>query len=73
MVHALVQQIFRNNPNCNWEVSGSYRQLQLDSAALSIPISPSPKSRRPRYPLVLSSNRVTTQLLCPPTYRGIRL
>ena len=49
--HDLDLQIFRNNPNCNWEVSSSYK-LQLPSAALSIPSSPSPqvpspKSRRP--------------------------
>ena len=32
---------YNNNPNCNWEVRGSYK-LQLDSAsALSIPSSPS--------------------------------
>ena len=40
--HDLDLQIFRNNPNCNWEVSSSYK-LQLPSAALSIPISPSPQ------------------------------
>ena len=53
--HDLDLQIFRNNPNCNWEVSSSYIKLQLPSAALSIPSSPSPhlpkvpspKSRRP--------------------------
>ena len=44
--HDLDLQIFRNNPNCNWEVSSSYK-LQLPSAALSIPISPSPKSQVP--------------------------
>ena len=40
--HDLDLQIFRNNPNCNWEVSSSYK-LQLPSAALSIPISPTPQ------------------------------
>ena len=40
--HDLDLQIFRNNPNCNWEVSSSYK-LQLPSAALSIPSSPSPQ------------------------------
>ena len=75
--HALAQQIFRNNPNCNyWDVLGSYK-LQLDSAALSIPIilpkSPSPKSRRPWMPwcpLVRCPNHgrlMVTTLLCPPT------
>ena len=44
--HDLDLQIFRNNPNCNWEVSSSYK-LQLPSAALSIPSSPSPKSQVP--------------------------
>ena len=39
---------FQKLPNCNnWEVSSSYK-LQLPSAAaLSIPISPTPKSMRP--------------------------
>ena len=42
--HDLDLQIFRNNPNCNWEVSSSFK-LQLPSAALYIPaISPSPQS-----------------------------
>ena len=50
--HALAQQIFRNNPNSNLEIRGSYK-LQLDSAArLSIPIhlpkSSSPKSTSPQ-------------------------
>ena len=40
--HDLDLQIFRNNPNYNWEVSSSYK-LQLPSAALSIPSSPSPQ------------------------------
>ena len=38
--HDLSPQIFRINHNCNCEVSGSY-MLQLASAALSIPSSPS--------------------------------
>ena len=38
----IILQIYRNNPNCNWEVSSSYK-LQLPSAALSIPSSPSPQ------------------------------
>ena len=45
--HDLSLQIFRINHNCNCEVSGSY-MLQLASAALSIPNSPSlqlPKSQ----------------------------
>ena len=45
--HDLFLQIFRINHNCNCEVSGSY-MLQLASAALSIPSSPSlqlPKSQ----------------------------
>ena len=45
--HDLDLQIFRNNPNCNWEVSSSYK-LQLRSAALSIPISPSPHLPSPK-------------------------
>ena len=45
--HDLDLQIFRNNPNCNWEVSSSYK-LQLPSAALSIPISPSPHLPSPK-------------------------
>ena len=45
--HDLDLQIFRNNPNCNWEVSSSY-ELQLPSAALSIPISPSPQVPSPK-------------------------
>ena len=40
--HDLDLQIFRNNLNRNWEVSSSYK-LQLPSAALSIPSSPSPQ------------------------------
>ena len=46
--HDLDLQIFRNNHNCNWEVSSSYK-LQLPSAILSIPISPSP-SPTPQVP-----------------------
>ena len=42
MISMLDLQIFRNNPNCNWEASSSYK-LQLPSGALSIPISPSPQ------------------------------
>ena len=63
--HDLDLQIFRNNPNCNWEVSSSYK-LQLPSAALSIPISPSPQVPSPGgreavdsvVPLVLHSSLV---------------
>ena len=51
--HDLDLQIFRNNPNCNWEVSSSYK-LQLPSAAPSIPISPAalsiPSSPSPQLP-----------------------
>ena len=48
--HDLDLQIFRNNPNCNWEVSSSYK-LQLPSAALSIPpISPSPQLPKSQVP-----------------------
>ena len=45
--HDLDLQIFRNNPNCNWEVSSSYKP-QLPSAALSIPISPTPQVPSPK-------------------------
>ena len=41
--HDLDLQIFRNNLNCNWEVSSSYKLQQPPSAALSIPISPTPQ------------------------------
>ena len=75
--HDLDLQIFRNNPNCNWEVSSSYK-LQLPSAALSIPISPSPQlpksqvqeARRPwtpwcpLVPAGCTSSMVTTLLCC---------
>ena len=48
--HALAQHMFRNNhPNCHWEVSGAATSTSCslrDSAALSIPISPSPKSHQ---------------------------
>ena len=47
--HDLDLQIFRNNPNCNWEVSSSYK-LQLPSAALSIPSSPSPQLPKSQVP-----------------------
>ena len=47
--HDLDLQIFRNNPNCNWEVSSSYK-LQLPSAALSIPSSPSPQVPKSQVP-----------------------
>ena len=30
--HDLDLQIFRNNPNCNWEVSSSYKQPSLSPA-----------------------------------------
>ena len=45
-------QIFRNNPNCNWEVSSSYKlQRYLQQPSLSpSPQVPSPKSRRPWTP-----------------------
>ena len=45
--HDLSLQIFRINHNCNCEVSGSY-MLQLASAALSIPSSPSPQVPSPK-------------------------
>ena len=76
--HDLDLQIFRNNPNCNWEVSSSYK-LQLPSAALSIPSSPSPqvpKSPSPGGPEAVdavvpvgsrwccTSSMVTTLLCC---------
>ena len=47
--HDLDLQIFRNNPNCNWEVSSSYK-LQLPSAALSIPSSPAPQLPKSQVP-----------------------
>ena len=46
--HDLDLQIFRNNPNCNWEVSSSYKLHAATFSSplpLSIPISPSPKSQ----------------------------
>ena len=45
--HDLDLQIFRNNPNCNWEVSSSYLQQPSLSPAPHLPNSPTPKSRRP--------------------------
>ena len=74
--HDLDLQIFRNNPNCNWEVSSSYK-LQLHSSALSIPISPTPQVPSPGGPEAVdavvpagprwccTSSMVTTLLCCP--------
>ena len=60
--HDLDLQIFRNNPNCNWEVSSISYKLQLPSAALSIPSSPSPqvpKSQVPSPKSQVPSKRIT--------------
>ena len=76
--HDLDLQIFRNNPNCNWEVStSSSYKLQLRSAALSIPSSPSPQlpksqvqeARRPWTPwcpLVLHQQHGHHSFMLPP-------
>ena len=48
--HDLDLQIFRNNPNCNWEVSSSYKLHAATFSSplpLSIPISPSPQLPSP--------------------------
>ena len=82
--HDLDLQIFRNNPNCNWEVSSSYK-LQLPSVALSIPSSPSPQLPKSQvqeagkpwlpwcrwFPLVLHQQPGHHSFMLP--HRGTRL